>query len=108
PLMHERAVVAGRNENQSGGWAGGFTPLQLVLTMQQLGLDRDPALRQQLGDLIVRFEVARIATEQTKRRLARGETPGAELSITKLTYSENRVRLANLAATVLGLRIAAD
>jgi acyl-CoA dehydrogenase len=47
-------------------------------------------------------------TSQARRKLERGETPGAEMSMSKLTYSENQERLVNFAATALGALITAD
>jgi acyl-CoA dehydrogenase len=103
-LMNERSYVAESNE----GGEHVLTPEMLTETLQGLGAIDDPTIRDGLADLYVRFGVAGYVTSQARRKLERGETPGAEMSMSKLTYSENQERLVNFAATALGALITAD
>jgi acyl-CoA dehydrogenase len=64
-------------------------------------------MRQGLADMVVRFEVAKYVTKHARQRLDRGETPGPEMSMAKLTYSENQERLVNFAAQALGPHVTA-
>jgi acyl-CoA dehydrogenase len=102
-LMNERALVG--DSNEGGGHV--LTPLMLIDTLREVGDLDDPFVRQGLADLIVRFKVAEYVTKHAKQRLDRGETPGPEMSMTKLTYSENQERLVNFAAQALGAPVTA-
>lgn len=103
-LMNERAHVGESNE----GGEHVLSPDMLAKTLSELGLLDDPVLRQGLADLFVRFHTAASATKHAKQRLARGETPGPEQSMHKLTFSENQEKLVNFAAAALGPLITAD
>jgi acyl-CoA dehydrogenase len=103
-LMNERALVGEGNE----GGAHTLSPDLLAQTLADLGLLDDPVIRQGLADLFVRFRTAAYATKHVKQRLERGETPGPEQSMHKLTYSENQEKLVNLAAQALGPLFTAD
>jgi alkylation response protein AidB-like acyl-CoA dehydrogenase len=103
-LMNERAYVG---ENNEGG-EHVLSPEQLARTLTELGLLDDPVIRDGLADLFVRFRTAAYATRQAKQQLERGETPGPEQSMHKLTYSENQERLVHFAATALGPLITAE
>jgi acyl-CoA dehydrogenase len=103
-LMNERALVGDMNE----GRRDRATPDALLDVMRELSLLDDPVLRDGLADLIVRFRVAESLTKHMNARLQRGEMPGPEMSMTKLTFSDNQERLVNFAATALGAAITAD
>jgi acyl-CoA dehydrogenase len=102
-LMNERAYVGDSNE----GGENVLMPEMLIDTLRQVGGLDDPFVRQGLADLIVRFKVAQLVTKHARQRVERGGTPGAEMSITKLTYSENQERLVNFAAQALGPMVTA-
>ena len=103
-LMNERSYVAESNE----GGENVLTPQMLADALR--GVDRleDPTVRDGLADLFVRFGVAEYVTKQTRQRLERGDTPGAEMSLSKLTYSENQERIVTFAAAALGALVTAD
>jgi acyl-CoA dehydrogenase len=103
-LMNERALVGDGNE----GGAHSLTPDLLARTLSHLGLLDDPVTRDGLAELLVRFRTAACATKHAKQRLERGETPGPEQSMHKLTYSENQEKLVNFAAEALGPLLTAD
>jgi acyl-CoA dehydrogenase len=102
-LMNERAYVGDSNE----GGENVLMPEMLIDTLREVGGLDDPFIRQGLADLLVRFKVAYYVTKHAKQRVERGGTPGAEMSITKLTYSENQERLVNFAAQALGPMVTA-
>jgi alkylation response protein AidB-like acyl-CoA dehydrogenase len=102
-LMNERAYVGDSNE----GGENVLMPETLIDTLREVGGLEDPFVRQGLADLLVRFKVAQLVTKHAKQRVERGGTPGAEMSMTKLTYSENQERLVNFAAQALGPMITA-
>jgi alkylation response protein AidB-like acyl-CoA dehydrogenase len=103
-LMNERAYVGESNE----GGANVLTPELLIETLRKLDVLEDPAVRQGLADMVVRFKVAQYLTKHAKQRLDRGETPGPEMSMAKLTFSENQERLVNFAAQALGASVTAE
>jgi alkylation response protein AidB-like acyl-CoA dehydrogenase len=103
-LMNERSYVAESNE----GGENVLTPQMLSATLQELERLDDPVLRDRLADLYVRFAVAEYVTKHARHRLERGETPGAEMSLSKLTFSENQERLVTFAADALGALVTAD
>jgi alkylation response protein AidB-like acyl-CoA dehydrogenase len=103
-LMNERAYVGDSNE----GGENVLTPTILIDTLRTLNLLDDPFVRHGLADLIVRFKVAEYLTKHAKQRIERGETPSAEMSLMKLTFSDNQERLVNFAAQALGTSVTAD
>jgi len=103
-LMNERSYVAESNE----GGENVLTPAMLAEVLQAADRLGDPAVRDGLADLYVRFNVAEYVTKHARQRLERGETPGAEMSLSKLTYSENQERLVTFAAAALGVLVTAD
>ena len=97
-LMNERAYVG----NMSEGGASTLSPDKLVSALRAAGVLDDPYVRNELARLVVHFRAAEYLTRQIKQKLERGETPGAEMSGTKLTFSENQEALVNFAARALG------
>jgi acyl-CoA dehydrogenase len=104
-LMNERAHVGDSNEASADRV---LSPQKLAATLRELDLLEDPVIRDGLADLFVRFRAASLLTKHARQRLDRGETPGPELSIAKLVFSDNQERLVNFAGQVLGLRMAGD
>jgi acyl-CoA dehydrogenase len=103
-LMNERSYVAESNE----GGENVLTPRMLTETLRELDRLEDVVLRDRLADLYVRFAVAEYVTKHARQRLERGETPGAEMSLAKLTFSDNQERLVTFAADALGALVTAD
>src|SRR5262249_52973656 len=62
----------------------------------------DPLVRQKLGRMLVEIEVMRYGALRVLARLERGERPGPEASIDKLTYSELDKRHQELVQEILG------
>ncbi|HET9092113.1 MAG TPA: acyl-CoA dehydrogenase family protein [Acidimicrobiales bacterium] len=102
-LMNERAAIGG-----GGAAAGGGATRRLLDLMVHLGATADPLLRQAYADLWIHLQVARWNNERALSKIRAGQLPGPELSIAKLSLTENMRRTAELAAQVLGPRITAD
>ena len=104
-LMNERASI--------GGGGGGVGPgagsmLRLIDLARHLGRNEDPLVRQRIADVWIRLHVARYTNDRALGRIRAGELPGPELSIAKLSLTENLRLLADLAAAVLGDRLVVD
>lgn len=69
---------------------------------RQRGMGSDPVIRQQLAQLHVETEILRLTTLRALTRQLRGEAPGPEGSIQKLTFSRLYMRNAQVAERLLG------
>jgi alkylation response protein AidB-like acyl-CoA dehydrogenase len=105
-LMNERAYVG--ESNEAGPARRQLSPEALAATLGEVGLLTDPVVRDGLAQLFVDFRAAALLTMHAQQRLDRGETPGPELSIAKLVFSDNQRRLVDFAADALGMRMTAD
>ncbi|MGH9305016.1 MAG: acyl-CoA dehydrogenase family protein, partial [Acidimicrobiales bacterium] len=106
-LMNERAAIGGGGSAMSELSASG--PLsRLVELARHLGLDGDPLIRQLIADAYIKIRVASYNNERAMAKIRHGELPGPELSIAKLSLSENLRNLAELSARMLGARLTAD
>jgi alkylation response protein AidB-like acyl-CoA dehydrogenase len=80
----------------------------LLRLAARLGRSGDPVVRQQLADVYVRTQLRAATTERVARAAAAGAPPGPAASIGKLVASANLMRIGEVAAALLGSRIAAD
>jgi len=101
-LMNERAAIGGG----IGTRATTFT--RFVELARYLGLADDPLVRQRLADSYVKLHVARYTNQRAMAKIRAGQLPGPEMSIAKLSMTQNFQRLANMLSTMLGPRITAD
>lgn len=69
---------------------------------RQRGVSADPVLRQQLAQLHVDTEVQRLTVLRALTKQLRGEPPGPEGSIQKLSFSRVYMRAVQVAEQVLG------
>jgi alkylation response protein AidB-like acyl-CoA dehydrogenase len=69
---------------------------------RQRGVGRDPVLRQQLAQIHIDTEILRLTTLRALTRQLRGEPPGPEGSIQKLSFSRTYMRAAQVAERILG------
>jgi alkylation response protein AidB-like acyl-CoA dehydrogenase len=103
-LMNERAAIG-------AGGAGGNAPgmvNRVVEMVRHYGLDRDPVVRQELADLLVRLRVANYTNQRAMDKIKAGQLPGPEMSIAKLSLTQNMWRMAQFVTRVLGPKITAD
>ncbi len=102
-LMNERAAIG-------GGAAGGasFGMSQLIELLRHLGRNEDPLLRQQLANLWINIHVARFTNLRAMEKLEAGQIPGPELSIAKLSLTNNLQLISQFLTSALGARLIAD
>ncbi|PYM74835.1 MAG: acyl-CoA dehydrogenase, partial [Candidatus Rokuibacteriota bacterium] len=101
-LMYERHSAGSR----------GYTAqiARLVQLARQVPIDGRPAwenpwIRQRLAQLAIDAEVFKYTRLRSLTRQLRGEPPGPEGSILKLTGSELGVRIADVAGELLGMHV---
>ncbi len=99
-LMHERHSAGARNPIQQVA--------RLVALARTLEVDgrpawENPVIRQRLAQLAIDCEAMRLTRYRNLTRMIRGEPPGPEGSILKLSGSELGVRIADAAGELLGM-----
>jgi acyl-CoA dehydrogenase len=103
-LMNERASIGA-----SGGGGSGLADVtRLAELVRHFGLDDDAVTRQELMKVYVGFQVAKYNNQRALDKIKAGQLPGPEMSIAKLSLTNNLWRSANFVADVLGPRIMAD
>ncbi|HEX9258920.1 MAG TPA: acyl-CoA dehydrogenase family protein [Acidimicrobiales bacterium] len=103
-LMNERASIGAGG---AGGGTGGMLP-RVVEMVRHYGLDRDPIVRDELAGLIASFKVAGYNNQRAMDKIKAGQLPGPEMSIAKLSLTQNMFDLSEFVARVLGPRIVVD
>ena len=96
-------TASGQAQRRKGG-----TFEDLLRLARRLGKAGDPVIRQQLADVYVRAQLRAATTARVARAAAAGTPPGPAASIGKLVASANLMRIAEVASSLLGARIAAD
>jgi len=104
-LMNERAAIGGGG---GGASSGGSEIRRLIALAQHLGVNDDPLVRQEIANTWINLQVARYNNDRALAKIRSGQLPGPELSIAKLSLTQNMTRTAELAAHILGPRITAD
>jgi alkylation response protein AidB-like acyl-CoA dehydrogenase len=101
--MNERASIGG------GGVGSGSTGTsRLIETARRAGVTDDAVIRQRLADVFVHSSVARYNNLRAMAKIKAGQLPGPEMSIAKLSLTQNMSRTASLVADILGPRLVAD
>jgi alkylation response protein AidB-like acyl-CoA dehydrogenase len=101
-LMNERASIGG------GGGGGTVGSVRLVELLRHFGKQTDPVLRQKLADVYINAQVAKFTNLRAMAKIKAGGLPGPEMSIAKLSLTNNMTRVANLLSLALGPRLIAD
>jgi len=101
-LMYERHSAGGRSHTAQ--------ITRLMALARQLSIDGRPAwahpwIRQRLVQLAIASEALKYTRLRSLTRQLRGEPPGPEGSILKLTGSELGVRVAEVAGELLGMHV---
>ncbi len=104
-LMNERASIGGGGVGSGAGMTGAQRLIDMV---RHFGKDKDPLVRQELADIYIHGEVARLNNLRVMESLKAGQLPPPVMSTAKLSLTLNMQRVAKFAATVLGPRVAAD
>ena len=109
-LMNERASIGGGGGGVVPGLgvAGGSELRRLIALARHLGVADDPLIRQDIANTWINIQVARYNNERALSKIRSGQLPGPELSIAKLSLTQNLRRTAELAAHILGPRMTAD
>ena len=103
-LMNERASIGAG----TGGGMGLANVIRLAELCRHFDVIDDPIVRQKMMDVYINFQVSRYTNQRAMDRTKRGQLPGPEMSIAKLSLTNNLWRTANFVADVLGPRITAD
>jgi acyl-CoA dehydrogenase len=101
-LMNERAAIGG------GGMGGGDIMAKVMHMPAAFGLADDAVTRQRLADLVIHTRVHRYTIQRAMDKIRSGQLPGPELSIAKLSGTENMRRIGDFVAGILGARLTAD
>ena len=97
-----------RSSSGSGHRRKGGTVVDLIGLARQLGVSKDPVVRQQLADVYIRTRLHAAMVARVARATAAGDKPGPAGSLGKLLASDNMVRIGNAAASLLGSAMVAD
>jgi acyl-CoA dehydrogenase len=103
-LMNERASIGAG----SGGGGGLADVTRLAELCRHLGVLDDPIVRQKMMDVYINFQVAKYTNQRALDKIKQGQLPGPEMSIAKLSLTNNLWRTANFVTDVLGPRAIAD
>jgi alkylation response protein AidB-like acyl-CoA dehydrogenase len=104
-LMNERASIGGGG----AGVGGGFMSIERMADMlRHLGKDKDSVLRQKLADVYINTKVASYTNMRAMAKIKAGQLPGPEMSIGKLSLTQNMLRIADFVSLALGPKLVAD
>ena len=103
-LMNERASIGAGG----GGGTGLGNVVRLAEMVRHFGLADDPITRQELMKVYIGFQVSKYTNQRALDKIKAGQLPGPEMSIAKLSLTNNMWRSANFVASVLGPRVQAD
>ena len=103
-LMNERAAI-GAGGAGVGGVLGGD---RIVELLRHQGRQGDPLLRQRLADVYINGKVASYTNQRAMAKIKAGQLPGPEMSIAKLSLTNNMSRIGQLVSQALGPRLIAD
>jgi len=102
--MNERAAIGG-----GGAGVGTMSFTRFVELAHHLGVERDPLIRHGLADVYIRTNVARYTNLRGQwAKMRQGQLPGPEMSIGKLSLTQNMSRIGSLLVEMLGPRLAAN
>ena len=101
-LMNERASIG------SGGGGGGGGMTRLIEMVRHFGKADDPLVRQELVKLWIGQRVASYTNQRAMDRIKAGQTPGPEMSLSKMALVDNMLQQQKLLGDVLGPRLVVD
>lgn len=81
---------------------------RLMEMMRHLGRANDPLVRQQIAEIYISSKVAGYTNMRAMAKLKAGQLPGPEMSIAKLTLTQNMRRTCDFISSVLGPKLVAD
>jgi alkylation response protein AidB-like acyl-CoA dehydrogenase len=101
-LMNERASIG----DGGGGGGGGIT--RLIEMVRHFGKADDPLVRQELVKLWIGQRVASYTNQRAMDKIKAGQTPGPEMSLSKMALVDNMLQQQKLLGDVLGPRLVVD
>jgi alkylation response protein AidB-like acyl-CoA dehydrogenase len=104
-LLNERASIGAG----SGGGMGGIgNSTRLIAMLRHFGLDGDAVFRQELAKVYAGFQVAKWNNQRAMDKIKAGQAPGPEMSLSKMSLTNNMLQTAKLVSQVLGPKLVAD
>jgi alkylation response protein AidB-like acyl-CoA dehydrogenase len=102
-LMNERAAIG-------VGVGGGEVSMMTRITamVHHYGLAHDALVRDMLADLYIGYRVANFNNKRAMDKMKAGQTPGPEMSISKMALVNNQRKLNDFLCHVLGAKMQAD
>ena len=102
-LMNERAAIG------AGGGGGEVSMMTRITAMvRHYGLESDPLVREMLANLYINYRVANFNNKRAMDKMKAGQTPGPEMSISKMALVNNQKLLNDFLSHVLGAKLQAD
>jgi len=102
-LMNERAAIGG-----GGGGAGVVGTQRLIELARKMGRNNDPLVRQALAEIYANGAIARYTNMRAMAKIKAGQLPGPEMSMAKLSLTNNLRRISDYVSLILGPRLVAD
>ena len=103
--FREHASIGGGG----AGIGGGFMSIERLSDMlRHLGKDKDAVLAQKLADIYIDSTVASYTNMRAMAKIKAGQLPGPEMSIGKLSLTQNMFRVADFVSLALGPKLVAD
>ena len=102
-LMNERAAIGG-----GGAGVGTTSSSRFAEMLQHYGKSTDPILRQRLVEIYIHQQVAKFTNLRAMEKIKAGQLPGPEMSIAKLSLTNNLRRISDFVSLALGPKLVAD
>ncbi|MFZ9075895.1 MAG: acyl-CoA dehydrogenase family protein [Ilumatobacteraceae bacterium] len=102
-LMNERAAIG-------AGSGGGEVSMMTRITqmVRHYGLENDALVRDMVANLYINYRVANFNNKRAMDKMKAGQTPGPEMSISKMALVNNQQLLNEFLCHVLGAKLQAD
>ena len=81
---------------------------RLAQMLRHFGYGESAVHRDQLMDLYTRFQVAKFTNQRALDKIKAGQAPGPEMSLSKMSLTNNMLQTARLVSQVLGPKLVAD
>jgi acyl-CoA dehydrogenase len=103
-LMNERASIGTGGAGGNGG--GGIT--RFIEMARHYGVLEDPLVRQELMRLWIGQKISGYTNQRAMDKMKAGQTPGPEMSLSKMALVDNMLQQQKLLGRVLGSRLVVD
>ena len=102
-LMNERAAIG------AGGGGGEVSMMTRITAMvRHYGLQDDALVRDMVANMYINYRVANFNNKRAMDKMKAGQTPGPEMSISKMALVNNQKLLNDFLCHVLGAKLQAD